>query len=202
MAMRTPLKFMSILAFSATVTPAAKTTAVSRRLWIAGCASGLMLHPRRSVAAQSLIFIITPTGLRWADISIGAGEAVSANSRVTFDAKGRLVGKQGWIYLDTVLDDEPYRLTMGQNEMINGLEEGLLGMKAGGKRRLIIPSSIGYRDKSRAPIPRSFGQRQRLFGTVLNENRRQQEASGLGDGNDVAGVVALDVALISVRPPL
>ena len=201
-AMRTPLKFMSILAFSATATPAAKTTAVSRRLWIAGCASGLMLHPRRSVAAQSLIFIITPTGLRWADISIGAGEAVSANSRVTFDAKGRLVGKQGWIYLDTVLDDEPYRLTMGQNEMINGLEEGLLGMKAGGKRRLIIPSSIGYRDKSRAPIPRSFGQRQRLFGTVLNENRRQQEASGLGDGNDVAGVVALDVALISVRPPL
>lgn len=161
-----------------------------------------MLHPRQSVAAQSLIFIITPTGLRWADISIGAGEAVSANSRVTFDAKGRLVGKQGWIYLDTVLDDEPYRLTMGQNEMIDGLEEGLLGMKAGGKRRLIIPSSIGYRDKSRAPIPRSFGQRQRLFGTVLNENRRQQEASGLGDGNDVAGVVALDVALISVRPPL
>ena len=105
-----------------------------------------MLHPRRSVAAQSLIFIITPTGLRWADISIGAGEAASANSRVTFDAKGRLVGKQGWIYLDTVLDDEPYRLTMGQNEMIDGLEEGLLGMKAGGKRRLIIPSSIGYRD--------------------------------------------------------
>lgn len=203
-AMHTPLKFMllSIMAFSAAVTPAVKATAVSRRHWIAGCASGLMLHPRRSVAAQSLTFITTPTGLRWADISIGAGEAVSTNSRVTFDAKGRLVGKQGWIYLDTVLDDEPYRLTMGKNEMIDGLEEGLLGMKAGGKRRLIIPSSMGYRDKTRAPIPRSFGQQQRLFGTVLNENRRQQEASGLGDGNDVAGIVALDVALISVRPPL
>ena len=91
---------------------------------------------------------------------------------------------------------------MSKNEMIDGLEEGLLGMKAGGKRRLIIPSSMGYRDKTRAPIPRSFGQQQRLFGTVLNENRRQQEASGLGDGNDVAGIVALDVALISVRPPL
>lgn len=178
----------------------AMTTAFDRRLCITGCAFSLMALPQHSAAAQKLTFTTTPSGLRLADISIGAGEAVGADSRVTFDVKGRLVGKQGWIYLDTVLDDEPYRLTMGKDEMIRGLEEGLRGMQAGGKRRLVIPSNLGYRDKDHEPIPRSFGQRQRLYGTVLNENRRLQEATGLGDGNDVAGVVALDVALLNVRP--
>ena len=65
-----------------------------------------------------------------------------------------------------------------------------------------MPSTLGYTDRDEQPLPRTFGQRQRLFGTVLNENRRQQEAMGLGDGRDVAGVVALDIQLINVRPPL
>ena len=119
---------------------------------------------------------------------------------MTFHVKGRLVGKQGWIFVDTVQEDEPYRLSMGRGEMIAGLEEGLLGMRAGGQRRLVVPSTIGYQDREHQPVPRSFGQRQRLFTTVLNDNRKAQEAMGLGDGNDVAGVVALDVEVITVRP--
>jgi hypothetical protein len=41
-----------------------------------------------------------------------------------------------------------------------------------------------------------------LYTTVLNENRLRQEAEGLGAGNDVAGVVAIDVEMINVRPPV
>ena len=77
----------------------------------------------------------------------------------------------------------------------------LQGMRKGGSRRLVVPSSIGYQDREHEPVPRSFSQRQRLFGTVLNDNRKMQEAIGLGEGNDVAGVVALDVMLVNVRPP-
>jgi len=156
-------------------------------------------HAREAV---SLDFTQTSSGLRWADIKPGSGEAVATDSRVTFHVKGRLVGKQGWIFMDTQADDEPLRLTMDKDKMISGLSEGLLGMRKGGARRLIVPSSLGYTDRSREPLPRSFGQRQRLFGTVLNENRLRQESLGLGAGNDVAGVVALDVQLINVRPPL
>ena len=101
-----------------------------------------------------------------------------------------------------IQDDEPFRLTMGKDPMIDGLTEGLLGMRNGGTRRLVVPSTLGYRDREHEPIPRSFGQRQRLFGTVLNANRVRQESEGLGAGNDVAGVVALDIRLINVRPPL
>ena len=152
-------------------------------------------------AAQQLTFDTKASGLRYADIKPGSGDAVTPDSRVTFHVKGRLVGKQGWVFMDTVADDEPLRLTMGVDQMIPGLAEGLLGMRNGGTRRLVVPSSLGYTDRSREPLPRSFGQRQRLFTTVLNQNRIRQESIGLGDGNDVAGVVALDLQLINVRPP-
>lgn len=90
---------------------------------------------------------------------------------------------------------------MGKETMIVGLEEGLLGMNEGGIRRLIIPSPLGYQDREHEPIPRELGQRQRLYTTVLNQVRLSQESKGLGSGNDVAGVVLLDVQLIGVRPP-
>ena len=155
--------------------------------------------------AQQLTFATTPTGLRYADIKPGTGtgeEVVSAESRVTFHVKGRLVGKQGWVFVDSQEEDEPYRLTMNKDDMIPGLAEGLLGMQKGGSRRLVIPSTLGYSGRDQQPVPRSFGQRQRLFGTVLNQNRLRQESEGLGAGNDVAGVVALDIQVINVRPPL
>ena len=180
---------------------ATRTSTISRRICLAGAAA-VVCAPPAARAAQKLSLVTTPSGLRLADISVGAGDAVEPNSRVTLHVKGRLVGKSGWIFLDTVQEDEPFRLTMGRGTMIDGLEEGLLGMRTGGTRRLVIPSNLGYRDRAHEPVPRSFGQRQRLFGTVLNDNRKQQEAIGLGEGNDVAGVVALDVALLNVRPPL
>ena len=121
---------------------------------------------------------------------------------MTFHVKGRLVGKQGWVFVDSQEEDEPYRLTMNKDDMIPGLAEGLLGMQKGGSRRLVIPSTLGYSGRDQQPVPRSFGQRQRLFTTVLNQNRLRQESEGLGAGNDVAGVVALDIQLINVRPPL
>jgi len=159
--------------------------------------------PIAARAAQKLTFVDYPSGLRAADINVGSGELpVDSSSRVTFHVFGRLVGKNGWIFMNTQEDDEPLRLTCGRGQMIEGLEEGLMGMRAGGKRRLVIPSRIGYNDRDHEPKPRTFGQQQRLYGTVLNDVRRRQErqSSELG-GADVAGVVALDVQMINVRPP-
>jgi hypothetical protein len=165
-------------------------------------ALGALAPPAAAHAAQQLSFVRLPNGLQFADITVGSGDEVGGESRVTVHVIGRLVGKQGWVFEDSQKDDEPYRLTMGNGEMIEGLELGLRGMRAGGSRRLIVPSTLAYQDRAHEPLPREFGNRQRLFGTVLNQNRRQQEAIGLGDGQDVAGVVLLDVKLLNVRPPV
>ena len=178
---------------------------VCNRRQVLAVASGTFaaLGAAPALAAQKLSFTEYPSGLRLADVSIGSGEMpVDGSSRVTFHVFGRLVGKNGWIFMNTQEDDEPLRLTCGRGMMIEGLEEGLMGMRAGGKRRLVIPSRIGYNDRDHEPKPRTFGQRQRLYGTVLNDVRRRQERQSVElGGSDVAGVVALDVQMLNVRPP-
>ena len=197
-----PLHLVALFTSSLVARPPPSLLVVSRRAALASAFSTPSIFKATAAqATQQLSFDTTPSGLKCADIKAGSGEAVAADSRVTFHLKGRLVGKQGWIFMDTLADDEPLRLTMGVDQMIPGLAEGLLGMRNGGTRRLVVPSYLGYTDRSREPLPRSFGQRQRLFTTVLNQNRRAQESRGLGEGNDVAGVVALDLQLINVRPP-
>ena len=157
-----------------------------------------------ALAAQQLTFTDYESGLRAADITAGSGDMkIGPDSRVTFHVYGRLVGKNGWVFMNTQEDDEPLRLSMGKGQMIEGLEEGLVGMVAGGKRRLVVPSRIGYNDRDHEPKPRTFGQQQRLYGTVLNDVRRRQERESVElSGQDVAGVVALDIQVLNVRGPL
>lgn len=175
-----------------------------RRSVLAALASTLLLpipsDTALAVAPSSLEFMESKSGLRYADFKVGNGPAVAPDSRVTMHIVGRLVGKQGWVFENSQRDeDEPYRLVLGQGSMIAGLEEGLQGMHEGGVRRLLIPSNLGYVDKTLEPIPRDFGQRQRLYTTVLNGVRRRQESQALG--SDLAGVVMLDVQLMRVRAP-
>ena len=169
----------------------------------AACAAPAAACAAPPPAARPLTFTTSPSGLGAADIAVGRGElAAEAGSRVTFHVKGRLIGKNAWVFIDTQEEQEPLRCAMGQGQMIDGLEEGLLGMRAGGRRRLVVPSAIGYRDRAHEPKPRTFGQQQRLYGTVLNEVRRRQEreSAELG-GNDIAGAVVLDVQMVNVRTP-
>ena len=78
---------------------------------------------------------------------------------------GRLAGRQGWSFENTYNNGEPFRFTLGKDRVLAGLEEGIEGMREGGRRRLIIPSKIGYVDKQIGPIPKSFSNRQRLYAT-------------------------------------
>ena len=70
--------------------------------------------------------------------------------------------------------------------------------RKGSKRRLVIPSKLGYKNTEQLPIPAEFSQRQRLYSTVFNNVRGNQEKTALGDS--LAGKLVLDVKLLRISP--
>jgi hypothetical protein len=97
---------------------------------------------RRGQAGTSVPEINTASGLRYADYVVGNGPSPQRGQTVTVNYTGTLEnGKK----FDSSLDHgKPYSFRLGLDPVIKGWEEGLLSMKVGGKRKLIIPSRLGY----------------------------------------------------------
>ncbi|MGA8439655.1 MAG: FKBP-type peptidyl-prolyl cis-trans isomerase [Candidatus Sulfotelmatobacter sp.] len=84
----------------------------------------------------------TPSGLTYWDIRVGNGEVAKEGSRVRVHYTGWLTnGKK----FDSSVDaGKPFDFTIGNGEVIKGWEEGVAGMRVGGKRQLRIPPNLGY----------------------------------------------------------
>ncbi len=82
------------------------------------------------------------TELKKEDVKVGAGAEAVAGKTVVVNYIGRLVnGKQ----FDASCDrGQPFDFPLGAGNVIQGWDQGVAGMKVGGQRRLIIPSSLGY----------------------------------------------------------
>ena len=84
----------------------------------------------------------TASGLAIDEIVIGEGAPAIAGKRVT-------VHYTGWLTDGTKFDsskdrNDPFAFGLGQGQVIRGWDEGVLGMKVGGKRKLTIPPALGY----------------------------------------------------------
>jgi FKBP-type peptidyl-prolyl cis-trans isomerase FkpA len=84
----------------------------------------------------------TDSGLQYWDIRVGNGETAKEGSRVRVHYTGWLTnGKK----FDSSVDaGTPFDFTIGNGEVIKGWEEGVAGMRVGGKRQLRIPPNLGY----------------------------------------------------------
>lgn len=87
------------------------------------------------------------------DLRVGAGAEATAGRQVT-------VGYEGWLYSATATDNKGTRfdggtfsLVAGGNQAIAGFSRGVVGMRVGGLRRVIIPPSLGYGSQGSGPIP-------------------------------------------------
>ena len=86
------------------------------------------------------------------DLKVGEGAPVEKYNIVTVNYTGCLTD-------DTKFDSSlnpgrsPFRFTVGGGQVIKGWDEGLLGMKVGGKRKLTIPPSMGYGNRDMGVIP-------------------------------------------------
>jgi FKBP-type peptidyl-prolyl cis-trans isomerase len=91
----------------------------------------------------------TDSGLQYWDIKIGLGPLAKAGDNVKVHYTGWLTtGKK----FDSSVDaNQPYEFTLGQGEVIKGWDEGVAGMKVGGKRQLRIPPDLAYGEAGHPP---------------------------------------------------
>ena len=83
----------------------------------------------------------TESGLIIADIVNGEGEEANAGQTVTVNYTGTL---EDGTQFDTSIGRAPFSFPLGAGRVIKGWDEGVAGMKVGGKRKLTIPPDLGY----------------------------------------------------------
>jgi peptidylprolyl isomerase len=109
---------------------------------------GLLLHaepgpgePGKSVTPSGLTIIVTQASEGGAQ----NGDRIWVHYTGTFPDGKEFDSSRG--------RGEPIEITLGAGQVIKGWDEGLIGIKLGEKRQLIIPPHLGYGDKERGPIP-------------------------------------------------
>jgi FKBP-type peptidyl-prolyl cis-trans isomerase len=88
-----------------------------------------------------------PDGLKYVDTQVGTGAEAKKGLIVSMQYTGWLYTKSGQrgAKFDSSLDrNKPFTFTLGQKQVIAGWDEGIVGMKVGGKRTLIIPPELAY----------------------------------------------------------
>ena len=90
--------------------------------------------------------IKTPSGLQYEDTVVGDGAQASAGQYVQVHYTGWLYndGEQGAKFDSSLDRNDPFEFSLGAGMVIRGWDEGVAGMKVGGKRTLIIPPELGY----------------------------------------------------------
>ena len=92
--------------------------------------------------------ITTASGLKYIEVVEGTGPVATTGQRVSVDYTGTL---QNGTKFDSSVGRQPYEFVLGSGTVIKGWDEGIAGMKVGGKRKLIIPASLGYGPQGRPP---------------------------------------------------
>jgi FKBP-type peptidyl-prolyl cis-trans isomerase len=124
-------------------------TALLSTVALAGISSILFAQAPTTAPAAQPKERTTPSGLK-ITVTAEADGAAKSGDTVWVQYTGKLAdGKQ----FDSSVGRGPFELVLGQGRVIKGWEEGLLGMKVGEKRTLVIPPDLGYGPQGYGPIP-------------------------------------------------
>lgn len=92
----------------------------------------------------------TSSGLQYQDVTVGNGAEAS-------QGQVAVVHYTGWLTDGTKFDSsrdggQPFSFPIGAGRVIPGWDEGVAGMKVGGRRKLVIPANLGYGDMGAPPV--------------------------------------------------
>ena len=92
-----------------------------------------------------------PSGMYYRDITVGTGTTLAAGQAVTVHYVGAFAN--GQVFDSNQAPSAPFPFTLGAGRVIPGWDRGLVGMKVGGRRQLVIPPELAYGPNDYGPIP-------------------------------------------------
>ncbi len=91
------------------------------------------------------------TGVQTVDVVVGQGTIAAVGDTVTVNYVGTLTS--GKVFDSSIDRKQPYTFPLGVGQVIRGWDEGIVGMRVGGKRTLTIAPDFGYGGQAVGPIP-------------------------------------------------
>lgn len=113
--------------------------------------SATMKPSEGSSATSSAEVMTMENGLKIEDEVVGTGDAAVAGKSVTVNYLGTL--SDGTKFDSSYDRNQTFTFNLGAGEVIKGWDEGVVGMKVGGKRKLTIPPELGYGSQDLGIIP-------------------------------------------------
>jgi FKBP-type peptidyl-prolyl cis-trans isomerase len=86
--------------------------------------------------------VTMPNGLKYQDLTVGTGALAESGMTASVHYTGWLT--DGTKFDSSVDRGQPFSFTLGRGQVIRGWDEGVQGMRVGGKRKLTIPPDLGY----------------------------------------------------------
>ncbi|RKH42362.1 FKBP-type peptidyl-prolyl cis-trans isomerase [Corallococcus llansteffanensis] len=132
-----------------------RTLLLGAVLALAGCGDSSSGDPAKVTYAEALGVDLgamnkSDSGLYTQDLTVGTGAEAVAGKVVQ-------VHYSGWLPDGSMFDSSrprgtPFSFNLGQGRVIEGWDEGVAGMRAGGTRKLVIPSELGYGSEGSPPV--------------------------------------------------
>jgi len=100
-------------------------------------------HPGESASQSAAPNSVAPSGagLKKTDVKVGTGKTAKAGDKVSVNYRGTL---QNGTMFDQSYGKQPFEFVLGAGQVIKGWDQGVAGMKEGGKRKLVIPPDLAY----------------------------------------------------------
>jgi FKBP-type peptidyl-prolyl cis-trans isomerase FkpA len=124
---------------------------------VLGLIFGVAMAPAIASKPAPAVASTAAKSLQKIDTVVGKGKVAAAGNSVTVHYSGWLYSpkapKQHGAAFDSSVGGEPFTFKLGAGNVIKGWDQGVAGMKVGGKRTLIIPSELAYGNRTAGPIP-------------------------------------------------